>query len=148
MLTTEQRTALDRDGYVKIGPLYPRELLDAIYQRVFEACTFGNMEFVTIAVARAQALVALTRLVERIEIHDQIQLLVRIVRDPRIGVGIVRAGLIQDSQRLTMAGSLESDKQEAVDSPSNVKLRQEKPKPDSPGKTTPRWLLSHLQSFC
>jgi len=34
MLTTEQRTALDRDGYVKIGPLYPRELLDAIYQRI------------------------------------------------------------------------------------------------------------------
>jgi phytanoyl-CoA hydroxylase len=34
MLTREQYTALERDGYVKLGPLYPGDVLEAVRQRI------------------------------------------------------------------------------------------------------------------
>src|SRR2546426_938347 len=81
--------------------------LDAVHDLVLEARALSNVELVAVAVARAKALVALTWLVERIEVHDQIELVVRAVRHPSVGVGVVGAGLVEDGQRLSMAGRLE-----------------------------------------
>src|SRR5262249_44973275 len=51
--------------------------LDAVYHAVPEARAPGNVELVAVAVARAQAMVTLTRLVEGVEIHDQVELVVQ-----------------------------------------------------------------------
>jgi hypothetical protein len=62
------------------------------------------VELVAIAVASAKTLVALARLVQRIEIHNQIKFVVRIVGYPGIGIGIVGARFIQNRKRFAMAG--------------------------------------------
>src|SRR5207237_7753728 len=52
-----------------------------------------------------ETLIALTRLVKRIEIHDQVELVVRAVRDPRECVCVVGARLVENRQRLAMTRS-------------------------------------------
>ena len=76
--------------------------LDAVDHLVPEARTLSDVELVAVAVAGPQALVALTRLVERVEVHDQVELVVRAVRHPGVGVGIVGAGLVEDRQSLAV----------------------------------------------
>ena len=83
--------------------------LDAVDHLVLEARALANVELVAVAVAGTQALVALTRLVERVEVHDQIELVVRAVRHPGVGVGVVGAGLVEDRQRLAMARPVHRD---------------------------------------
>src|SRR5215471_2856188 len=57
--------------------------LDAIDHLVPETRPFRDVELVAIPVAGAQALVALTGFMERVEVHDQVQFVVRARRDPR-----------------------------------------------------------------
>ena len=57
--------------------------LDAVDHPVLEARALPDVELVAVAVAGAQALVALTRLVERVEVHDQVELVVRVRPTPR-----------------------------------------------------------------
>ena len=71
-----------------------------------QAGPFANMKLVAIAVARAEALVALAWLVERVEVHDQVELVVRTVRHPGVGVGVVGARLIQNGEGFTVARRL------------------------------------------
>ena len=57
--------------------------LDAVDRFVLQARALADVELVAVAVAGAQALVALSRLVERIEVHDQVELVVRRRSTPR-----------------------------------------------------------------
>ena len=66
------------------------------------------MELVAVSVACTQALIALTWLVERVEVHNQVKLVVRSVRHPCKGVGVVSARFIQDCKRLAMTGCRDS----------------------------------------
>src|SRR5947207_15110580 len=54
-------------------------------------------------IARTHAEVGLTRLLQRIESQDQVELVVRAVRHPGVGVGVVRAWFVENGQRLAMA---------------------------------------------
>src|SRR5262249_14673429 len=77
---------------------------DAIDHAVFEPRTFPNVKLVSVAVARAQSLITLTRLMERVEIHNQVKLVVRRIRHPCERVGVISTRFIQNRKRLTMAG--------------------------------------------
>ena len=79
--------------------------LDAVHQIVLEARALRHVELVAVAVARAQSLIALSGLVQRVEVHDQIELVVRRVRHPGEGVGVVGAGLVEDGERLAVTRS-------------------------------------------
>src|SRR5688572_21072243 len=59
----------------RLGGQRVREL-DAVHRLVIQAGALGDVELVPVAVAGSQTLVALTRLVERIEVHYQVQLVV------------------------------------------------------------------------
>src|SRR5207245_7229377 len=61
--------------------------LDAVHDLVLEARALSNVELVAVAVARAKALVALTRLAERIESHDAIERVLRHGRAPAVAGG-------------------------------------------------------------
>ena len=76
--------------------------LDAVDHIVLEALPPGDVELVAVAVAGAKALVALAGLVQRVEVHDQVQLVVGLVRHPREGVGVVGAGFVEDGEGFTM----------------------------------------------
>lgn len=62
------------------------------------------MELVAIAIAGAQALIALTGFVQWIEVRNQIQLAVIPRRNPGLGIGIVGARLIHYDERFAIAG--------------------------------------------
>ena len=80
--------------------------LDPVNDSIGETGALPDMKFVAVSVARAQALIALARLVERVEIHDQVELVVCSVRYPRVGIGVVRARFVQYRQCLAMAGGV------------------------------------------
>ena len=40
---------------------------------------------------------------KRVEVHDQIELVVREIRHPGVGVGVVGTGLVEDRERLAVA---------------------------------------------
>ena len=82
---------------------------DAVDDLVLEALADRDVELIAIAIACTQTLVALTRLVQRVEVHDQVELVVRAGRHPRVGVGVVRAGLVEDRERLAMTRRLRGD---------------------------------------
>ncbi len=86
----------------RLGPQAILEL-DAIDQLVLEARALGDVELVAVAIARAQSLIALSRFVKRVEVHDQVELVVRLVRHPREGVGVVSARLVEYRQRFAVA---------------------------------------------
>src|SRR5262249_17472951 len=50
------------------------------------------------------ALIALARLVERVEVHDEIELAVVAGRDPGECIGVVGARFVEDGQCLAVAG--------------------------------------------
>ena len=77
--------------------------LDAINQLVLQARAFADVELVAVAIAGAKALIALAGLVQRVEIHDQVEFVVRAVRHPGIGVGVVGARLVEDRERFAVA---------------------------------------------
>jgi hypothetical protein len=83
--------------------------LDSVHDTVLETRTLSDVELVAIAVARPQALIALARLVEGVEVHDQIELVVRAVGHPGVGVGVVGAGFVQNRQCLAMARAVHRD---------------------------------------
>ena len=89
--------------------LEPVRELDAIDHPRLEARALRDVKLVAIAVARAQALIALARLVQRVEVHDQVELVVVAGRHPRIGIGVVGAGLVEDCERLAVAGRVDRD---------------------------------------
>ena len=66
--------------------------LDAVDHARRQALADADVELVAVAVARAQALVALARLVQRVEVHDEVQLVMRAIGHPGVGVRVVGAG--------------------------------------------------------
>ena len=77
--------------------------LDAIDETIGNLLGDADMELVPVAVACTQALIALTRLVEGVEVHDQIKPVVRAVRRPGKSVRVVCTRLVQDRKGLAVA---------------------------------------------
>src|SRR5581483_11506712 len=84
----------------RVGELY------AVDHLVLQAGALGDVELVPVAVAGAQTLISLARLVQRIEIHDQVELVVRARGNPGVGVGVVGARLVEDRQSFAMARAI------------------------------------------
>ena len=80
--------------------------LDTVDDLVGEAGAFADVEFIPVAVARTEALVALAGFVQWIEIHNQVQLVVRAGGYPGVGIGVVCAGFVQYGERLAVARCL------------------------------------------
>ena len=67
---------------------------------MFQGLTLLTSFAIVIAMA-----VVLPRLMERVVVHDQVQLVVRAVVHPRERVGVVGARLVENGERLAMARS-------------------------------------------
>lgn len=68
--------------------------LHAVDDLVFQAGAFRYMKFIAIAVAGAEPLIALAGLMERVEVHDEVEFVVRTRCYPRVGICVVGARLV------------------------------------------------------
>src|SRR5262249_7574850 len=83
--------------------------LNAVHDFIFQTGSFSDVELVAVSIAGPQSLVALARFMQRLEVHDEVKFVVRAVRHPGVGIGIVGAWFVEDGQRLGMARSIYGD---------------------------------------
>ena len=78
----------------------------AVDNFIGQACALANVKLITVAVAGAKTLVALAGFVQRVEVHDQVKLVMGAGCHPSKGVGIVGTGFVEDRKSFAMAGTI------------------------------------------